>query len=207
MAGTKERKMAKGDVLARDNGTVMVLAWQDNRTVRVLSTLHDATTEPILVRKKGGRGEMEEVQKPKAVIDYNKFMSGVDRIDQMISYYPTVRKTLKWFKKLFWWLVELCIHNGQVILNHNLVAAGMRKKTLLDFQTELCDTLCSGGNPPADDSEDDEEEDGPEDGEEEERRPVLVRAPRDSSARLVGGYKEVQNRTVQYSKVWHNMMF
>jgi hypothetical protein len=43
-------------------------------------------------RKKGGRGVMEKVMKPAAVVEYNKFMNGVDRIDQQISYYPVVSR-------------------------------------------------------------------------------------------------------------------
>ena len=43
---------------------------------------------------------MEEVKKPAAICDYNEHMSGVDHADQMISYYPCTRKTLKWTKAL-----------------------------------------------------------------------------------------------------------
>merc|ERR1712002_613279 len=39
-----------------------------------------------------------------------RWMSGVDFIDQMIQYYPVVRKTRKWSKKLVFYLLELCVH-------------------------------------------------------------------------------------------------
>ena len=45
--------------------------------------------------KKGGHGEMEQVKKPACICNYNENMSGVDHIDQMISYYLCTRKTLK----------------------------------------------------------------------------------------------------------------
>ena len=44
---------------------------------------------------------MEEVTKPTCIVDHNKYMSGVDGLDQMISYYPITRKTLKWTTKVF----------------------------------------------------------------------------------------------------------
>ena len=70
----KNPKMKKGDVVALDNGKVVVVAWMDNRKVVTLSTQHDATTDVVRVRKRGGGHD--EVQKPKTVIDYNQYMSG-----------------------------------------------------------------------------------------------------------------------------------
>jgi hypothetical protein len=99
-AGAGENpKMKKGDIVFVDNGKVMVVAWHDNRKVVCISTCHDDSMTVVRVRKRGGG--YDEVNKPVCVVDYNQNMSGVDRIDQMISYYPTVRKTIKWLKKLF----------------------------------------------------------------------------------------------------------
>ena len=38
--------------------------------------------------------------KPNIVRDYTKGMAGVDRSDQMLSYYSTIGKTLRWYKKI-----------------------------------------------------------------------------------------------------------
>ena len=70
----KNPKMQKGEVIARDNGKVVVVAWMDNRKVMTLSTQHDATTDVVRVRTRGG-GHIE-VEKPMTVIDYNRYMSG-----------------------------------------------------------------------------------------------------------------------------------
>jgi Na+/melibiose symporter-like transporter len=35
-----------------------------------------------------------------AVLDYNRYKTGVDRSGQMLSYYSFSRKTIKWWKKL-----------------------------------------------------------------------------------------------------------
>ena len=103
--------MARHDVIARDNGHVMVLAWKDRRIVKAISTKHDSSVISITRWKKGGGGVMEEVEKPVAICDYNEHMSGVHHVDQMISYYPCTRKTLKWTKKVFY-LMELCVTNA-----------------------------------------------------------------------------------------------
>lgn len=39
--------------------------------------------------------------KPNIIVDYNNNMSGVDRADEMISYYPTPRKCLRRYIKFF----------------------------------------------------------------------------------------------------------
>ena len=98
MAGDKEHRLSKGDIVAQDNGRCLTIAWQDNRTVRAISTKHNADMGMVQVRKRGGGHT--DVNKPLCITEYNRFMSGVDRVDQMLSYYPSVRKTVKWTKKI-----------------------------------------------------------------------------------------------------------
>jgi hypothetical protein len=42
---------------------------------------------------------------PKCVADYNTQMRGVDTADQYLAYYPFIRKTVKWPKKVFFYLL------------------------------------------------------------------------------------------------------
>ena len=84
--------MAQHDVNAMDNGKVVVMAWKDKRVVKAITTKHDASKCTIHRRKRGGQGQIEAVQKPSAIDDYNKHMSGVDILDQMLSYYPCTKK-------------------------------------------------------------------------------------------------------------------
>jgi hypothetical protein len=52
------------------------------------------------------------VRKPLCVIDYNEKMGAVDRSDMMLSSMECVRKTIKWYKKLFFHTVDLCLLNA-----------------------------------------------------------------------------------------------
>ena len=70
----------------------MVQVWKDRRLVRI-STIHDATV--VSAGRKDGKTNME-IKKPYAVVQYNKFMKGVDRADQYLSFYSVLRKTAKW---------------------------------------------------------------------------------------------------------------
>ncbi|KAJ8967662.1 hypothetical protein NQ314_002697 [Rhamnusium bicolor] len=47
--------------------------------------------------------------KPACVDDYNKNMSGIDRSDQMLNINSTPRKTVHWYRKIFFHLIDLCI--------------------------------------------------------------------------------------------------
>ena len=109
VAGLKgTRKLKKGDIVARDNGQVLVMAWQDKRVVRVITTQFDATAAPVLLRKKSGRGEFEEVMKPVAVIEYNRYMCGVDRIGGGDN--PGKRAKLHVTQnKIFWWFLDIFV--------------------------------------------------------------------------------------------------
>ena len=44
--------------------------------------------------------------KPVMIQDYNLNMLGVDKLDQMMSYYSFLHKSIKWWRKVFVWILE-----------------------------------------------------------------------------------------------------
>ena len=50
--------------------------------------------------------------KPETVIEYSKNMGAVDRSDSMISFVKSIRKTMWWYKKVFFHIVDLCMLNA-----------------------------------------------------------------------------------------------
>ena len=75
----------------------MVQVWKDKRLVRMISTIHDAR---IVNTERKYRKTDLEINKPYAIVQYNKFRKGVDRADQYLSYYSILRKSVKWSKKV-----------------------------------------------------------------------------------------------------------
>lgn len=75
-------------------GHILIQRWIDKKDVCVISIRHNDDFE---VRAKFGPSKL----KPKAIVEYNKFMGGVDKADQLTSYYSTPRKTIKWQLKVF----------------------------------------------------------------------------------------------------------
>lgn len=53
--------------------------------------------------------------KPSCIADYNSNMGAVDRIDMILSTLNSLRKTIKWYKKLFFHLLHLTIYNAYIL--------------------------------------------------------------------------------------------
>ncbi|KAL0812035.1 hypothetical protein ABMA28_009429 [Loxostege sticticalis] len=78
--------------------------WVDKRPVLMITTLN----HPEMVNGTNRHGQSS---KPLEVATYNKFMSGIDRCDQMVSYYSSPSKTVRWYKKVIFHLLDLAVWN------------------------------------------------------------------------------------------------
>lgn len=105
-------KLKTGQTIsAQSNTKIGVIKWQDRREVLMLSTKHK--DQLLSVSKRG-----KEVMKPKAVLDYNKAKSFIDLSDQMSSYSTTLRRTIKWYRKIiFELLFGTSVVNALVLYN------------------------------------------------------------------------------------------
>ncbi|EFA01473.1 PiggyBac transposable element-derived protein 4-like Protein [Tribolium castaneum] len=79
------------------------------------------------------RTSKEEVKKPTCIVDYNANMGSVDKVDMLLSSVECLRKTIKWYKKIFFHLVDLCMINAHAMYK---VYTGNRT-TLAHFQLEV----------------------------------------------------------------------
>lgn len=66
------------------------------------------------------------IQKPTCVLDYNQNMRGVDTSDQLNKYYDLSRKTMKWWVKLLFYLINTAVTNAYILyrkkrLHHMLI--------------------------------------------------------------------------------------
>ena len=56
-----------------------------------------------------------EVPRPKVIANYNKFMNGVDRSDQILTTNSVLRKSMKWWKTSFYHLTDMAEVNGIIL--------------------------------------------------------------------------------------------
>ena len=62
------------------------------------------------------------------------YMGGVDKLDQMLETYLSLRKTVKWYKKFFQHLLDVTVYNSFVLFKLKNPSS---KSKLVDFRTEL----------------------------------------------------------------------
>lgn len=77
----------------------------------MLSMFHDGQiTDSGKLNRKG-----EAIQKPNCVLSYNNYMCGVDRCDQLTSYYSPLRKSLKWYRKVVLHFLDIGLTNAYLL--------------------------------------------------------------------------------------------
>ena len=88
---------------------MLVVRYQDKKEIFLLSTMHKADIVNVRKRSHG------DVQKPKVIQDYNQKMGEVDKNDAMIGNYSSIRKTYKWYIKIFFHFLEEALFNAFVV--------------------------------------------------------------------------------------------
>lgn len=125
------KNLKKGETIFQRSGSVLVQKWKDKREVLVISSRHKAVMEKTINK----RGIIK--MKPSAIADYNRHMSGIDRGDQMLAYYSTPRKSVRWYLKLFFHLFDMSLWNSCWLYNK----VHKNKKTYLQFRGEIAEVL------------------------------------------------------------------
>ena len=67
----------RGAVKFRQDGNVRVCVWQDTRPVTFMSSCHNPAHTTLVARKRVD-GSTINVECPVSIINYNKYMGGVD---------------------------------------------------------------------------------------------------------------------------------
>jgi hypothetical protein len=88
------------------DGEVLLFSWRDTKVITMVSAMHSA--EVVEVSNKFGRKWM----KPECVADCNTFMQEVDNAYQYLAFDPYMRKTDKWPKKGFFYLLHCALFNS-----------------------------------------------------------------------------------------------
>jgi hypothetical protein len=124
-------KLKAGESIYYHSEGVGVGKWKDKRDVMFIST----EFENINIETKNRRGQLK--LKPQPIAQYNKFMSGIDHQDQMLSYYHNARKSIRWYKKLAFHIIDMMVLNS-----YKLYCKTNRVKIpFYDFRLAIIDKL------------------------------------------------------------------
>ncbi|KAF2897204.1 hypothetical protein ILUMI_08971 [Ignelater luminosus] len=98
--GTLGERVVKN--IHNNNGTIGYL-WMDTKEVMVLSNCHG--NESVEISRTGKDETKIKLSCPEAIQFYNSHMGGVDLSDQLTGLYEVDRKSMKWWKKVFYKLL------------------------------------------------------------------------------------------------------
>lgn len=86
-------------------------------------------------------GTLKKFDCPEAINFYNEFMAGVDRADQYSTCYEIDRKSNKWWKRVFYRLLQISVSNSWIIFKKFQT----KEVPLINFLMPLSETLIQIG--------------------------------------------------------------
>ena len=134
-------KQKPGDMICMHNRNLLCVRYQDKRSVVLMSTVDDI--QPVETGKLN-RNDGMPIKKPRILNQYNKFMGGVDRADQMLSYTPFKMRTLKWWKRVWFHILNVAILNAYVIYKMRTGKPHMSSRC---FRREIVEKIVEEADP------------------------------------------------------------
>ena len=112
------------------------MCWKDVHAVALISTAYLGHSEGTVTRKVCSSGEFKKVDVPVPIIvaKYSASMGGVDKSDQYLSYHIVFRRTVMYWKTLFYHLVDVAVVNSFILLARQ---AGQHTITEYDYRDSL----------------------------------------------------------------------
>ena len=129
-----------GYYIREPNSAIVYVCWRDKRAVLAMSTGHPGHSETVVTRRiksKSGSSCRQEIPCPAVIVKYNQYMGGVDLSDQFLSYHNVLRRTVRFWKTLFYHLVDVAVVNSFILYNLLAVQAGQRPISENDFRDKL----------------------------------------------------------------------
>jgi hypothetical protein len=125
---------------ADNQGKLQAIAWFDRRKVTLLTTAHGGSDGEV-VRKGPGGVEKARYSRPQAVAEYTRNYNGVDKHDQMRSYYGSTLRFSKWWKYVLLFCLDSAAVNAYIIYKQSAAAP---LKGHLEFQTQVIMGMING---------------------------------------------------------------
>ena len=117
-ANPKKFPMAKGqNPRFYDKSGQLCVTWQDKKRVTLLSNYGDCSVTSKQIRCKKSPTGYRDISKPNGVIEYNKHMGGTDLAGQQCVYYAHAHRSVKWWKRVFLAILDICVLNARILYN------------------------------------------------------------------------------------------
>lgn len=140
---TEVAKLSRGEWRFRQKAKMVAYLFVDRSPVYFLSTCCYPSQTTTLSRRLR-TGETQTYTVPTVVTSYNSARSGVDTLDQLQSYYSMGRKNRRWWPRLAWWLIDMCILNSYQLFKLKT----KQKISSLEFREQLMHELAGESKQP-----------------------------------------------------------
>lgn len=133
-------KLKQSDVILRSCNGILVAKWKDKKDIYLMSTKHKKI-EMIEVEKKRWKNNNSPVTKPNVVLEYNDGMDGVDLQDSYLSSFSLMRKYVKSYKKIFFYLADIALFNAYVLFCKKIDVAKSKKYSFSKFRLDVAEQI------------------------------------------------------------------
>ena len=101
-------KLSRNQFTFRRKGNMLVVYYQEKKEILLLSIMYKLDIVNVRTQSHG------DVQRPKVIHNYNRNMEGVAKNNAMIANYSCIRKSYKWYIKIFFHFLEETLYNAFV---------------------------------------------------------------------------------------------
>ena len=113
----------------------------DNKVVHVASNYHGNDSSHVLQTQKDGTKKAFKC--PKAIVDYNKHMGGVD-LHMLIVAHGLGHKSKQWWHRIFFSLIERALSSSRITYNKDNAV----KLSTLEYRRSVAQSLITMGRKP-----------------------------------------------------------
>ncbi|XP_020909061.1 piggyBac transposable element-derived protein 4-like [Exaiptasia diaphana] len=154
------KREERGNIRWERDGVCLALQWKDNKPVTILSSIANANNYLMVERKEKTNNQWNNirVKQPQVIHSYNQYMNGVDRSDQLLAKNNALRKCMRWWKTLFFHMIDIAIVNSYILFEihraehqDNDLLKRPKKYSVAEFREELVRQLVGleeFGDPP-----------------------------------------------------------
>lgn len=126
------------------NHKIGILKWYDNKAVNMASNFI-LSGEPKCVKRYDRKNKcFIQIEQPEVIQLYNTNMGGVDKHDQLVSYYRTFLKSKKWTLRMLFHVFDMTVVNCWLEYKRdaaNLEVSDKDTMDLLHFKQRLPESL------------------------------------------------------------------
>ena len=111
----------KGYYIRERGSPIVYTCWNDNQVVCSMSTTHPGHSSGTVRRKCKNNStsscEVKDIPIPVMIAQYNRYMGGVDKSDQLLQYHSSLRRATRYWKTLFYHMLDVAVTNAFVLYN------------------------------------------------------------------------------------------